>query len=349
MKRYYLVFLIPLLITGCTRKRESPKRIDQEDKFEVLISYIEKHHDFINSPESPAAMNAEEVYQKLHENIHIIDVRSAEEYRKGRVPGAVNVPISEIIHYFEEVIDPSSFDMIFLFSKDHQESMFANGVLRMLGYTNTFNIRWGMAGWNSAYASEAWEEALSDDLANLLTTKGYPKNEPGDYPVIRSAYSQGFDILRERSQKLLSVDYRELLITAKEVVSAPEKYYLINYWPMKDYKTGHLPNAVQYDQRTSLKREAYLNTLPTDRTIVLYCYSNSTTPVVAAYLHILGYDVKTIAYGTNGFMYNELIERIGKSFFSKRVVNDFPIETDEGVIGEPNQEEIKFVAPEGGC
>lgn len=349
MKNFALIILILFTLLSCNSKKESEKVADNSDKFDVLIEYIENNHDFINSPESPAAINSIEVYQMLNDNIHIIDVRSPEEFNEGRVPGAVNVQNKDLIDYFENQIDPDSFEKIMLYSKDHQESMFANGVLRMLGYTNTFNVRWGMASWNSQFAEDSWEKAISSELSGYTTDEGFPKNEHGDYPVVISEFNNGYDILRERAKKLLSKDYREFLVSAREVVDNPDKYYIVNYFPKEDYEAIHLINAVQYDQRTSLKRETELNTLPTDKTIALYCYSNSTTPIVAAYLFILGYDVVTIEYGANGFMYDKLVEIIGRSFFSENVVNDFPIETDDDTGMDFEIEETGFVVPEGGC
>ncbi len=344
-----IIILLSLVFTACNSTEEKSNHIEEVDKFDILIEYIENNHDFINSPESPAAVNAVEVYQMLNDNIHVIDVRTREEFKEGRVPGAVNVRLNQILDYFENEIDADSFEKIFLFSRDHQESMVANGVLRIMGYENTYNVRWGMASWNSEFAKDTWEKAISSEFSEYVTTEYFPKNEPGDYPVIYSEYDNGYDILREKAKKLLEKDYKKFLITAKEVIENPDEYYLVNYWPKDDYETVHLVNAVHYEQRISLKRDTELNTLPTDKTIVLYCYSNSTTPIVVAYLYILGYDVKTIAYGANGFMYDVLVEKIGRSFFSERVVNEFPIETDDDTSMDFEIEETGFVIPEGGC
>jgi rhodanese-related sulfurtransferase len=341
-----MLILITALIAnyGCNGKQSEEQKT--EDVFDILISYFENHNDFINSKEAPAAVNAAEVYMKLNSNIHIIDVRTPEEYAQGRVPGAVNVELPDILDYFENRIAPSSYDSIFLFSKDHQESMIANAALRLLGYNNVFNVRWGMASWNSQFA-QVWENAISSKFSNTLTTEPFPKAHSGAYPTITSAYHKPYDILRERVQMLLHTPYQQFFVTASHVLENPDQYYLINYWKEEEYNIGHLPGAVHYEPKKSLTRETALSTLPVNKTIVFYCYSNSTTPILTAYLYLLGYDVKNISYGTNSFMYDVLKERIGKSFFSGNVVNEYPVEK-EGVFSR-RLEDIKVFRPQEGC
>ena len=41
-------------------------------------------------------MGPEELYRALESGALIVDVRTPEEYRAGRVPGAVNLPVEEV-------------------------------------------------------------------------------------------------------------------------------------------------------------------------------------------------------------------------------------------------------------
>lgn len=38
-----------------------------------------------------------------HNNIHLIDVREEHEYRGGHIPGAINLPLSQLSHKFEQL------------------------------------------------------------------------------------------------------------------------------------------------------------------------------------------------------------------------------------------------------
>ena len=80
----------------------------------------------------------------------------------------------------------------------------------------------------------------------------------------------------------------ELFTLAKQLLSTQEHY---------DW--GHINGAIQYTPKTSLLLDADLKTLPTDKTIVVYCYTGQTSAHVASYLRVLGYDAYTLTFGMN--------------------------------------------------
>ncbi len=49
-----------------------------------------------------------------------------------------------------------------------------------------------------------------------------------------------------------------------------------------------------------------LQNLPTDKTIVVYCWTGQTSAQVVAYLRMLGYDAVSMYYGMNGCSYQSL-------------------------------------------
>ena len=54
---------------------------------------------------------------------------------------------------------------------------------------------------------------------------------------------------------------------------------------------------------------ADLKTLPTDKTIAVYCYTGQASSFMAAYLRLLGYDSKSLLYVTNGMIYDKCAEK----------------------------------------
>jgi rhodanese-related sulfurtransferase len=75
---------------------------------------------------------------------------------------------------------------------------------------------------------------------------------------------------------------------------------------MKCIDPGHIPGAVQYTPKQSIKLAADLKTLPTDKTIVVYCCTGQNSANLTAYLRVLGYDAKSLLFGTNGMIYNDM-------------------------------------------
>ncbi len=66
---------------------------------------------------------------------------------------------------------------------------------------------------------------------------------------------------------------------------------------------------MQYTPKESLKLSADLKSLPTDKPIVVYCYTGQTSAYVAAYLRLLGYDARSLMFGANSMMYDIMVSK----------------------------------------
>ena len=69
---------------------------------------------------------------------------------------------------------------------------------------------------------------------------------------------------------------------------------------------GHIPGAYNYIPRTDLKSSTNLNKIPAEKTVVVYCYTGQNSAYVTAFLKILGYDAKSLVYGTNSMIYDTM-------------------------------------------
>ena len=63
---------------------------------------------------------------------------------------------------------------------------------------------------------------------------------------------------------------------------------------------------MQYTPKETIKLSADLKTLPTDKAVVIYCYTGQNSAFLTAYLRVLGYDAKSLLYGANGMIYDHL-------------------------------------------
>ena len=77
-------------------------------------------------------------------SIHVIDVRTPEEYRSGHIPGAVNVPLDrpEKIKTVVKNMD----ETVYVYCMSGSRSSAAANYFSRLGYTNVTNIG-GIGGW----------------------------------------------------------------------------------------------------------------------------------------------------------------------------------------------------------
>jgi rhodanese-related sulfurtransferase len=155
-----------------------------------------------------------------------------------------------------------------------------------------------MTSWHSDF--DSWSGNVSSYYAQFLETAANAIGAEGDYPVIDTGEDNGEDILMARIQDIFDEGFSANAIAATNVTDAPSNYYVVNYWPNGQYlDPGHIPGAYCYEPGSSFTTATNLATLPTDETIVVYCYTGQTSAFMAAFLNVLGYDAKTLKFGAN--------------------------------------------------
>lgn len=348
-----IVFLTAsFMLSGCQQK-EAEQNLPQSTELasEALAQYFEQHGDYINSVSAPAIINAASVYQNRKHNIKVIDLRSAPEFDAGHIEGAINIQMNDLLNYYTQHIDAMAFDTIVLACAKGQTSGFATGILRLLGYDNTFSMRFGMSSWNSAFGDAGWDKSIGNELVGKLETSVNPMPAAGNYPNIQTKASLPFMAALERADTLLSKPTSSFLIDYKTILDNPGKYFVINYWPEDKYlNPGHLPGAVQYTPKESLRTNAELSTLPVDQPIAVYCFTGQHSANVVAYLKMLGYDAYSVKFGTNAFINQTLRETEKKAghYWSDVHQNNLPISTaQQSTPADTPAVEIKSV--QGGC
>ena len=348
--RKYIAFILSMLVfVACNQKTDKEEAV--ADMFMDVVSFIEEQGDFINSEIAPAMINASVLVQRLKENVLVIDIRPREGYNKAHIPGAVNVVMSNMLEYFEEVIDPFAFDTIVFVSVDGQAAAFTTSVFRLLGYHHVFALRWGMSSWHSDFASKNWSAVLSSNLESKLEKTASPPKKSNSFPSIMSNHRHPYQLIRERAEELLNTPFHNTQLIVDQVLKNNNRYYIVNYWDEKAYMSGHLPGAVQYDPKKSLSYKTDLKTLPPDRSIVIYCFSGQHSASVTAYLRLLGYDAYSLKFGANSFMVNMLRNGLGH-FFNPDAVEDYPLEEareDAPFEFKTEIEDNKKQTPQGGC
>ncbi|MDN4094596.1 MULTISPECIES: rhodanese-like domain-containing protein [Bacillales] len=74
----------------------------------------------------------------------IIDVREPREYENGYIPGAINIPLSQIKGRMKDI--PTDKD-IFLYCQSGMRSKQAARILTKGGFKNLFNLQGGIMAW----------------------------------------------------------------------------------------------------------------------------------------------------------------------------------------------------------
>ncbi len=273
------------------------------NEFDALISFVEQSGDFINSKSTPTLIIGTDVAKNL-DNFLIIDIRGKADYENGHIDGAYNVKGEDLYSFLKDSVSASAYEKIVITCFSGQTASYFTSLLRFAGYGNVYALKWGMSSWNKTFAESKWLARTSSKYESQTETKGNSKNKKGEYTTLNTGKLTGFEIAQARAKSVIEEGTKDMKITADELFENPQNYYIINYWPASKYIIAHVPGAIQYEPKNSLKRDAYLSTLPTDKTIVVYCYTGQHSAFVVAYLRLLGYDAKTLLYGANGFMNN---------------------------------------------
>lgn len=321
---YLVTILISSIVFLSSFTSQNENISNPPSEFETLLNYIETNSNFINS-DIQLIIPASEVKKNIKNvKYHIIDIRSESWFEYGHLKNANNVKSAELLNYFENKITPSDYDKIVLICYSGQSAAYFTSLLRLAGYDNTYSMNWGMSSWRLDFAEKSWAKNTTNDYVDKLETKENAKLASSTLPVLNTGKTDAKEILRVRLEKAFATPYKEYITKSVDVFENPNNYYIVNYWNQDKYNNGHITGAVQYQPNSSLSSTADLNTLPTDKKIVIYGSTGQNTAYVVAYLNLLGYDAGNLAYGANSFMNKELKEKKWGAF-SKREINMFPV------------------------
>lgn len=351
MKRHYysvfsFLFIIVFFISGCKgKKTESKTESKPEEVVKVsntvpgkpvaignettlLLKDLKENGDYVNSKLYPSIIKASVVNESLGKNILIVDLRDTKLFSAGHIKGAVNKKFEEIPSYFETGIKPFEYDKIIMVSEDGQVSSYATCLLRLMGYGNVYSMRWGMSAWNNKYAQEGWLKGVSGKYEAKLENTVNERPILTGMPELKTGLPTGAEIGAARFKKLFEEGTSGILISADEVFSNPQKYYIINLDRKDKYEDGHVPGSVRYKPEGTLGYPDELASIPPDKPVVVYCATGHNSGFATAYLRLFGYDAHTLKFGNNGFMYDKMVkQRTALSWlpFTTAEVNNFEV------------------------
>lgn len=281
------IFAVAVLLTSCG---------ETVNETQVLVDYLESAESPVTvaAPGIPKYTTAADLQALLPDGAYVIDIRSEEDYNAGHITGAVWVDQKQVIAHLDATDTGSKKVVIACYTG--QTAGFVTALVNLSGYTAS-SLKFGMSGWATSLDKITGNSKNLYDMGTVVTDKA----EEGSLPVLETGFEAAEDILDARITELNDIGFKDAIaISADKVMTSPGDYYIVNYWPEADYNVGHLDGAIQYTPHVDILSTEALKTLPTDKTVVIYCYSGQTSAFTAAYLKVLGYDAKTLKFGVNG-------------------------------------------------
>jgi rhodanese-related sulfurtransferase len=313
MRMFVVISLLLLLIAapvlsacgGGTAVEEEEEEVVEErvGEFEIVRDAVAEY-----LPNKAGNLKASDLHMMIVDGFapYIVSLRSAEDYAKGHIPGAVNMQFSELSTLPED-------EEILVYCYTGQSSSFAAAVLGVLGY-DVQNLLHGMSSWSDdpeVYVSR-FDPASSQGSYKVETTP----NTPGsyDYPDLDNTTSNNADDIIAAAGATVSPKY----ITAADLhmkIAEGDDMTIVSIRSADDYAAGHVPGAINISLGSLADN---LDAIDPDETVYVYCYTGQSAAQAVALLQMLGYDAYSLKFGMCGWSSDPAVNA-GKCFDSSTV------------------------------
>jgi rhodanese-related sulfurtransferase len=308
MKKFVKYFMLTLIVSAFVLT--ACKKDDDDETptptpvaaFETLKDYMIASNMDVDVVISGWIIDAAGVNAKGASDFFIIDIRAQADFDLGHIEGAHNATLGTLLSVAADATKP-----ILVACYTGQAAGHAVVALRLSGYADAKVLKWGMSGWN-ADLSGPWENNVGDAAIGHSAWAAAPGNITSPIvfstvPNITTTATEGAAILAERVDAMLANGFNG--ITNEAVLTAPTNYFINNFWAPEDVEHyGNIQPAFRLKPFT-LAAETYKN-LDASKTVVTYCWTGQTSSMMTAYLYVMGYDAKSLKFGTNGMIYTNL-------------------------------------------
>ncbi len=235
---------------------------------------------FANYPSDKHVVSVERFLEVLgsEEKNCVIDLRSEEDYAKGHIEGAVNIPYGTAVADALEQI-PNDVP-VYVYCYSGQTASQTVALLNLAG-KNAYNVSGGFDNGISK----------AENAAELFTKKESVLEE-GSYPVEKELQKE----IREYYQT--ATENGKFNMSAEKVKEAlqNDEIYLVDIRSENDYLKSHIAGAKQ-NIPFGKGMEKQLVKLPKDKKIVFQCYSGQTASQTVAIARMMGLDAYNLSGG----------------------------------------------------
>ncbi len=330
LKYFSILFITAFILGSCAKHKPCSKSVASSDSTfkgqEIsMAEFLYRTGDIIDTKQCPFLVHAQDIlYNK--QDFLLIDIRDSAEYVKGHIDGAYNVQRQNLLTFLNDSVNPAAYKKIAIIDDNGPLSEYIATLLRFDGYDNVYALKFGIATWNSKFVGNI-NKYLSNKYGNKLDNTPVEKPPHGQIPDISS--DNILQLLDSRVAELIAEPTENIFISPDKIFANPDKYFTLAYWSEEKYSHAHIPGSVRYQTRYDLRYDRDLNTLPTDKKIVVYCNTGHHAIALVAYLRLLGYDASSFMYGANSFMNGKLREFApGAAILDGKILcQDYPLLT----------------------
>ena len=324
--KYFFLFLPLVIVSGCLKDNPNPaSTFVTTDTIDMLL-YFESNGDIINSPGAASTfVNAQDLYSSLS-NYVILDIRDPQLFADGHISGAINIKSSDLLVKVKS-IDTAN---VILVSQNGQSASYYGGLLKLDGLNNVYVLKFGMAGWNGHFAYD-WinNNGNAPSGQQYFNNRNYNKGSYTRLPEVTLSTSGDIKSkIENRIQSLLfekfedGVTYSDsssLTVYVQDAFDSKiysfqdstfNNQYIACYGDaslyhgqlQNAYLPYHSPHCAFYQSFHDLRAMYYLQTIPSNKEVVIYSSSGHLSAFALAYLRLLGYtNVRSLLFGAVWF------------------------------------------------
>ncbi len=284
-KIFLPIVVLAFLFTGCqnekgaeTKKRTEVSTLSVEEVVKAYFAEMPSHKrliaqvDFVEKVIAGADMT-------------ILDLRKAEDYNKGHIKGAVNVPWGPAL--YQQLAHIPQEGEVYIYCLSGQTAGQAVVLLNIAGVP-AISVKYG---WKFGLSKV---ENIGDVIVTEATTLDASVNNKID-PAIDAAYKAYYDNLAA----IEGTVFKNNIVSeenAKAIIDADEgDAVVVSIRKPEDYAAGHIKTASNIPWGKGIQE--MFESLPADKKILVYCYSGQFAGQTVAGLKLIGYDAVSIKGG----------------------------------------------------
>ena len=277
MKKIAAVLLV-LLVIGLT-----PAVAQRVDPVDAAVARY-----FSEWPSNGRIAPQEDVVAKVAagEAMTLIDIRSAADYAKGHLKGAISLPwgtaaLSDNLRYLPHD------GQVFVYCYTGQTAGQAVALLNVAGVPAQ-SVRFG---WNLGISKVANVEAVTTTDATAVSTARTWQIDPTIEAAYRAYYS---DMAGKVGTPVANNIIAEA--EAKRILDANDRNYaFVSIRRAADFANGHIAGATNIPWGQGM--DQFFPNLDARKTLIVYCYTGQTAGQAVAMLRLLGYDAVSLRGG----------------------------------------------------
>ncbi len=242
---------------------------------------------FANFPADKHVISPADFFAKIDagEEMFILDIRSGDDYAKGHITGAVNMPFGNesIAKNIELIPDDVP---VYVYCYTGQTASQTIAVLNVAGKP-AYNVQSGFV--RGISVEPGFEKYISTDPVALPTETYAVDSE------IKAAVANYYATVA--SYAGTPTEAQNIKVDAvKEIVdSESDDYVILSVRKAEDYAKGHVKGAINVPFGAGMQEG--LVQLPKDKKIIVYCYTGQTASQTVAILRLLGYEAYNMQFG----------------------------------------------------